>query len=49
MVNYTLPVAQPMGRFADLPLLLCAWNVVASTHHQNDTFVTLLAGAAVML
>jgi hypothetical protein len=36
--NYTLPVAYP-------PPLLCA----RYTHHQNDTCVTLFAGAAVML
>jgi hypothetical protein len=36
--NYTLPIANS-------PPILCAWN----THHQNDTCVTLFAGAAVML
>jgi len=43
--NYKLPVAQGTGRVAYLPALLCAWY----THHQNDTCVTLFAGAAVML
>ena len=28
--------------------LLCARNVVRYTHHQNDTYVTLFAGVAVM-
>jgi hypothetical protein len=28
--------------------LLCVLNVVTYTHHQNDTFVTLFAGVAVM-
>jgi len=41
----TLPVAQATGRVAYLPPLLCAWY----THHQNDTCVTLFAGAAVLL
>jgi hypothetical protein len=36
--NYMLPVAYS-------PQLLYAWY----THHQNDTCVTLFAGAAVML
>jgi len=43
--NYTLPVTQVTCRVAYLPPLLCAWY----THHQNDTCVTLFAGAAVML
>jgi len=43
--NYNLPIAQAMGHVAYSPPLLCAWY----THHQNDTCVTLLAGAAVML
>jgi hypothetical protein len=43
--NYTLPVAQATGRVAYSPPLLCA----RYTHHQNDTCVTLFAGAAVML
>jgi len=43
--NYTLPVAQAMGRVAYSPQLLCAWY----THHQNDTCVPLFAGAAVMM
>jgi hypothetical protein len=28
--------------------LLCVQNVVTYTHHQNDTYVTLFAGVAVM-
>jgi hypothetical protein len=28
--------------------LLCIWNVVTYTNHQNDTYVTLCAGVAVM-
>jgi hypothetical protein len=28
--------------------LLCVWNVVTYTHHQNDTYVTLFARVAVM-
>jgi len=28
--------------------LLCVRNVVTYTHHQNDTYVTLFAGVAVM-
>ena len=47
--NYMLPVAQATGHVAYLPPLLCACNVVTYTHHQNDTCVTLFAGAAVML
>jgi hypothetical protein len=43
--NYTLRVAPAMGRVAYSPPLLCAQY----THHQNDTCVTLFAGAAVML
>jgi len=43
--NYPLPVAQATGRISYLPPLLCAWY----THHQNDTCITLFAGAAVML
>jgi len=45
MENYTLPVAQVTGHVAYSPPLLCA----RYTHHQNDTCVTLFAGAAVML
>jgi hypothetical protein len=29
--------------------LLCTWNVVMYTHHQNDTYVALFAEIAVML
>jgi hypothetical protein len=43
--NYTLPVAQATGRVTYSPTLLCA----RYTHDQNDTCVTLFAGAAVML
>jgi hypothetical protein len=28
--------------------LLCIRNVVTFTHHQNDTYVTLIAGVVVM-
>jgi len=47
--KYTLPVAQAMGRVAYVPPLLCARKVVTCTHHQNDTCLTLFAGAVVML
>jgi len=40
-----LPVAQVMGCIASVLL----YFVVTFTHHQMDTCVTLLAGAAVML
>jgi len=43
--NNTLPVAQATSCVAYLPPLPCTWY----THHQNDTCVTLFAGAAVML
>jgi len=43
--NYTLPVALANGRVAYLLPSLSAWY----THHQNDTCVTLFAGAAVIL
>jgi len=43
--KYMLPVAQATGRVAYSPPLLCT----RYTHHQNDTCVTLFAGAAVML
>jgi hypothetical protein len=43
--NYTLPVAQATGRVAYSHPWLCA----RYTHHQNDTCVTLFAGAAVIL
>jgi len=43
--NYTLPVTQATGRIPYSPPLLCA----RYTHHQNDTCVTLFAGAPVML
>ena len=45
MENCTLSIAQATSRIAYSPPLLCAWY----THHQNDTCVTLFAGAAVML
>jgi len=35
---------RPGGRIP----LLCVRNVVTYTHHQNDTYVTLFAGVAVM-
>jgi len=47
--NYTLPVTQATGHLAYVPALLCTWNVVTYTHHQNDTCVSVLAGAAGML
>jgi hypothetical protein len=28
--------------------LICVWNEVTYTHHQNDTYVTLFAEVAVM-
>jgi hypothetical protein len=43
--NCTLPVTPATGRVAYSPPLLCAWYM----HHQNDTCITLFAGAAVML
>jgi len=43
--NYTLPVAQAMGRVAYVLL----YFVVTFRHHQKDTCVTLFGGAAVML
>jgi len=43
--NYMLPLAQATGRVAYSPLLVCRWY----THHQNDSCVTLFAGATVML
>ena len=47
--DYTLVIAQPIGRVEYLPPLLCARNVVTYTCHRNATFVTLIAGATVML
>jgi hypothetical protein len=52
---YTMPLIVVMGRVVyytrrsgvRLPLL-CVRNVVTLTHHQNDTYVTLFAGVAVM-
>jgi len=43
--NYTLPVAQAMGRVACVLL----YFVVTLTLHQKDTCVTLFAGAAVKM
>jgi hypothetical protein len=43
--SHTFPVAQVTGHVEYLPPLLCA----RYTHHQNDTCVTLFAGAAVIL
>ena len=43
--NYTFPVAQATGHVSYSPPLLSAQY----THHQNNTCVTLFAGAAVML
>jgi hypothetical protein len=45
MENYTLSVGQATCCIAYSPPLLGAWY----RHHQNDTCVTLFAGAAVML
>jgi len=52
---YTMPLILAMRRVVyytrrsgvRLPLL-CIWNVVMYTHHQNDTYVTLFAGVAVL-
>ena len=52
---YTMPLIQATRRVlyyarrsgVRLPLL-CVRNVVMYTHHQNDTYVTLFAGVAVM-
>jgi len=52
---YTMPLILAMRRVVyytrrsgvRLPLL-CIRNVVMYTHHQNDTYVTLFAGVAVM-
>jgi len=52
---HTMPLILAMRRIVyfarrsgvRLPLL-CVWNVVTYTHHQNDTYVTLFAGVAVM-
>jgi len=52
---YTMPLILATGRVVyytrhsgvRLPLL-CVRNVVTYTHHQNDTYVTLFAGVAVM-
>jgi len=46
--NYTLPIAQAMGRVAYLYLLLCALNVATDTHNQKDLCVIFFTGAAVM-
>jgi hypothetical protein len=43
--NYMLPVAKATGRIPNLPPLHSA----GYTHHQNNMFVTLFAGAAVIL
>jgi hypothetical protein len=43
--NYTLLGTEATFRIASLPPLLCTWF----TQHQNDTCVTLLIGAAVIL
>jgi hypothetical protein len=53
--NYTMPLILATRRVVyyarrsgiRLPLL-CVRNVVTYTHHQNDTYVTLFAGVAVM-
>lgn len=43
------PVPQRMGFVACLPTLLLVQDVVMYTRHQNDTCVTLFAGAPVVL
>ena len=52
---YTMPLILAMHRIVYYArhsgislLLLCIRNVVTYTHHQNDTYVTLFAGVAVM-
>jgi len=47
--KYTFPVTQVTSCVAYIPPLLCARNVVTYPHHQNDTCVTLFAGAAVII
>jgi hypothetical protein len=46
--NDTLSFSQATVRFAYLPPVLCARNVVTYMHHQKDTYVTLFTGIAVM-
>ena len=45
--DYTLPVAHVRAAYATP--VLCVRNVVTYTHHQNNTCVTLFAGAAVVM
>jgi len=52
---YTMPLILAMRRVVYYArrsgvrlTLLCVRNVVTYTHHQNDTYVTLFAGVAVM-
>ena len=47
--NYMIRITQVMGRIANLPPFLCARKVVTYMHHQNDTCVTLFAGAVDIL
>jgi hypothetical protein len=47
--NYMLPVTQATGCDTYLLFLLCTWNAVMYTYHQNDTSVTFFTVAAVML
>jgi hypothetical protein len=49
MENFTLPITHAMGRIAYVSPLLSTLNLVTFTYHQNDMFVTLVAGAAVKL
>jgi len=53
--NYTMPpilltrrVVYDARRSGVRLPLLCVQNVVTYMHHQNDTYVTLFAGVAVM-
>jgi hypothetical protein len=43
--NCPPPVGYATDRVAYSPPLVCVWN----THHQNDMYVTLFAGAEVVL
>jgi len=47
--KYILPVVQSPGSVAYLPSVHCARDVVMYTQPQNDTSVTLFAGATVRL
>jgi hypothetical protein len=47
--SYTLPMSQATDDVAYILPWVCAGNAVMYTHHQIDTYVTLFAGAAVVL